>query len=54
MTLGKVRPNKFTKKQIEHVLGLLETHSYKQVEEVTGISKSTLIRANNKVKAVGI
>ena len=39
------RPNKFTKKQIEHALQLLESHSYKQVEELTGISKSTLIRA---------
>lgn len=42
------RPNKFTKKQIEHALKLLETHSYKQVDELTGISKSTLIRAKNK------
>lgn len=43
------RPNKYSKKQIEHALGLLETHSYKQVEEITGISKSTLIRAKKKV-----
>jgi DNA invertase Pin-like site-specific DNA recombinase len=42
------RPNKFTKKQIEHALQLLESHSYKQVEELTGISKSTLIRAKKK------
>lgn len=42
------RPNKYSKKQIEHALGLLETHSYKQVEEMTGISKSTLIRAKRK------
>jgi 5-methylcytosine-specific restriction endonuclease McrA len=42
------RPPKFTKKQIEHALQLLETHSYKQVEELTGISKSTLIRAKRK------
>lgn len=42
------RPNKFSKKQIEHALGLLETMSYKQVEETTGISKSTLIRAKKK------
>lgn len=39
------RPNKFNKKQIEHALQLKENHSYKQVEELTGISKSTLIRA---------
>jgi DNA invertase Pin-like site-specific DNA recombinase len=42
------RPNKFSKKQIEHALTLLETHSYKQVEEITGISKSTLIRAKKR------
>lgn len=42
------RPNKFSKKQIAHALELLETHSYKQVEEITGISKSTLIRAKKK------
>jgi DNA invertase Pin-like site-specific DNA recombinase len=44
------RPNKYSKKQIEHALGLLQTHSYKMVEEMTGISKSTLIRAK---KAIG-
>jgi DNA invertase Pin-like site-specific DNA recombinase len=42
------RPNKYTKKQVEHALQLLETHSYKQVEAMTGISKSTLIRAKKK------
>jgi DNA invertase Pin-like site-specific DNA recombinase len=42
------RPVKFTKKQIEHALALLEEHSYKQVEDMTGISKSTLIRAKRK------
>lgn len=39
------RPKKFSKKQIKHALELLGKHSYKQVEEITGISKSTLIRA---------
>ncbi|WP_264737347.1 recombinase family protein [Cytobacillus firmus] len=43
------RPPKFTKKQVEHALTLLESHSYAQVEELTGISKSTLIRAKRKV-----
>ncbi|WP_078408730.1 recombinase family protein [Priestia abyssalis] len=46
------RPNKYSKKQIDHALELLETHSYKQVEEITGISKSTLIRAKKKVQGV--
>ncbi|MFD6440343.1 recombinase family protein [Peribacillus sp. NPDC060186] len=45
------RPNKFTKKQIAHALRLLEEHSYKEVENMTGISKSTLIRAKNREKA---
>ncbi|BDG37246.1 recombinase family protein [Saccharococcus caldoxylosilyticus] len=44
------RPKKYSKKQIEHALKLLETHSYKQVEEMTGISKSTLIRAKRELK----
>jgi DNA invertase Pin-like site-specific DNA recombinase len=39
------RPKIYGKKQIEHALKLLETNSYKQVEKITGISKSTLIRA---------
>ncbi len=43
------RPKIYGKKQIEHALSLLETNSYKQVEEVTGISKSTLIRAKNRL-----
>ncbi|XRD24532.1 recombinase family protein [Lysinibacillus fusiformis] len=43
------RPNKFNKQQMEHALKLLETHSYKQVESMTGISKSTLIRHKKKL-----
>jgi DNA invertase Pin-like site-specific DNA recombinase len=46
------RPNKYGKKKIEHALGLLATHSYKQVEDMTGISKSTLIRAKKKQGAI--
>lgn len=42
------RPNKFSKKQVAHALELLNNHSYKQVEDITGISKSTLIRAKKK------
>lgn len=42
------RPRKYSKKQIEHALMLKESMSYKQVEEATGISKSTLIRAKRK------
>ena len=40
------RPKKYTPAQMKHALGLLSSDmSYKQVETVTGISKSTLIRA---------
>lgn len=42
------RPKKFTKKQIDHAIKLKETHSYIQVEDMTGVSKSTLIRARRK------
>lgn len=45
------RPPKYGRKQITHALDLLESHSYKQVEEITGISKSTLIRAKKRLKA---
>ncbi len=40
------RPKKFKPQQIAHALELLENgSSYKQVERMTGISKSTLVRA---------
>lgn len=42
------RPRKFSKEQIAHALELLETNSYTQVERMTGISKSTLIRAKKE------
>lgn len=48
------RPKKFTKKQISHALKLLETHSYKEVGLMTGISKSTLIRAKIQRESVEI
>lgn len=39
------RPKKYSKEQIAHAVELLKTHSYSQVESMTGISKSTLQRA---------
>lgn len=42
------RPRVYSKKQIDHALQLLQYNSYRQVEELTGISKSTLIRAKRK------
>lgn len=44
------RPKKFNKDKIELALQLKETHSYAQVEKLTGISKSTLVRAVKKQK----
>lgn len=43
------RKKKYSKAQINHALELLKTNSYKQVESMTGISKSTLIRAKKGV-----
>lgn len=43
------RPKTYGVKQIDHALKLLESKTYKQVEELTGISKSTLIRARRKL-----
>lgn len=38
------RPKKFNRAQMAHAAELLETHTYREVTEMTGISKSTLIR----------
>lgn len=43
-------PQKYSKAQQTHAIELLESHSYKQVESMTGISKSTLQRAKRKKK----
>lgn len=45
------RPKKYSKKQLEHALTLLEESSLKQVSEITGISTATLSRAKAKRKA---
>lgn len=45
------RPKKYSRTQINHALELLEHYSYRQVEEMTGISKGTLIRARRKEKS---
>ena len=42
------RPRKYTACQLDHALNLLKCgNSYKQVEAMTGISKSTLVRAKH-------
>lgn len=43
------RPKKYNKVQINHAVELLEFNSYKEVEKLTGISKSTLIRMKRKL-----
>lgn len=43
------RPKKFTSAQIDHAMALLSSgKTYREVEAMTGISKSTLIRARRK------
>lgn len=42
------RPRKFSPIQIQHALSLLEDFSYKQVEDMTGISVPTLSRARRQ------
>lgn len=44
------RPHKYSRTQINHAMELLEGYSYKEVEQMTGISKSTLIRAKRNGK----
>ena len=38
-------PKKISRVQLKHALELLETHSYKQLERLTGISITTIYRA---------
>ena len=45
------RPKKYNDDQINHALNLTENHSYREVTRLTGISKSTLIRAKNERKS---
>ena len=44
------RPKKYNQKQLDHALDLLIDHSYKEVVQMTGISKSTLIRSMRNKK----
>ena len=44
------RPKKYKPDQMRHALELLEDNSYSEVEKMTGISKSTLIRAARALK----
>ena len=42
------RPLAFTTAQMNHAMELLECHSYKEVEKMTKISKSTLVRERRR------
>ena len=44
------RPKKFSPEMLRFALGLLKENSYSEVEKITGISKSTLVRAKRSVK----
>lgn len=48
------RPKKYTGKQLDHAMSLLETNSFSQVVNLTGISMSTLKRESAKRKEVTI
>lgn len=42
------RPKKFNEQQINLAMNLLKNYSYKEVEKMTGICKSTLTRNKRK------
>lgn len=42
------RPRKYTKKQMDHAMDLLQGHSYNQVADMTGISRATLSREKRR------
>ena len=44
------RPKKFKRIQLQHALELLQTHSYKQVSTMTGISITTIYRAKRQAQ----
>ena len=46
------RPPKYGQEQIRHALSLLGEYSYRQVEQMTGISRSTLQRARRTAQEV--
>ncbi|WP_309245131.1 helix-turn-helix domain-containing protein [Clostridium estertheticum] len=48
--LEEGRPKLYTSKQINNAIEMLKKNSYTEVAEITGISKSTLIREVRKRK----
>ena len=55
--IARLQPNyregrpRLPKVKVDHALELLNTHTYKQVEEITGISVPTLVRYRRKERA---
>lgn len=45
------RPRKHSKQQVLHALELFKTHTYKEVEPMTGIKKRSLINRKNELEA---
>lgn len=48
------RPKKYKPEQVEHAMQLLKGNSFTEVEKMTGISKSTLVREARRRKAESI
>lgn len=44
------RPKKFTDEELKNTINLLFIHSYREVIMITGISKSTLVRARKNIR----
>lgn len=44
------RPKKYTNEELKNAVVLLSVHSYREVIAITGISKSTLVRARKALK----
>lgn len=51
-TLKEGRPPKYKKAQLDHALSLKKQHTYTEITDMTGISKSTLIRYQKKVENI--
>lgn len=46
------RPKKYSSEELENAIFLLSCYSYREVVMITGISKSTIIRARKSIKKV--
>ncbi len=44
------RPKKYSTEELEMAVALLSQHSYSEVVSLTGISKSTIVRARKTIK----